>query len=705
MRSLVFSTRLRFSPQIHPVRETAIDKIVEQNLLLDEGGLTINGILDESLALKQGPPVLTAHDVKDSIERLLVRGRVAAVPVNGGSDRYTLSDIARIELWQSQHEAENRFTRVCDRLFKHVRRDRDQQTKAFLSCLCIIFSRLGEAYVRVLKGDNRISDFVGPNTIEEAVKESSGSRDNTFQKDIQSALLRFFEENDPDFAAVKWNLAQNYYVAKAIGLDPSGALLSREVFAGAVFYLDTNVVIPALEPKAPDHASARMLMKAKKQIGFEVRACQISLEQMRNVALHHAMILPKVIGQIPDEIAPKVRNVFYALYLGQVSETGEFDANTVFDKFYRPTAYFPDAGIDLCDDAWFLNIEENAEIRKSAAALNASLVARRRRPKRDRSALHDAALVRWIDKERSCGKENCWLVTLDSSLSDTSWASVGAPIAITLDALLQWLSPLATSENGDFETSYSEAVKNLLLPQENFFDLRDFLIFAEIEWSCKELPAKDVEDCIRSIKIELPGVDPTTPEGRETLAHHIGKFFADPGRQFKAEVQRLEREKHDEAEAFEQLLIETEAAKNSEVAERDQTIINLQRQLEAEKRRRQDEATEFAAKLQNERIERDKALLKRSGKYRLSLCFLLMICAEGVAAYLLVRWGDGTNALKKIIDGWPILSALLLVAFFASWFLLGKKRLRALGWPFTKLLKSEEVEQPSSGDPGGTGSH
>ena len=89
---------------------------------------------------------------------------------------------------------------------------------------------------------------------------------------------------------------------------------------------------------------------------------------------------------------------------------------------------------------------------------------------------------------------------------------------------------------------FSDAVKYQLLPQESFFDLRDFLVFAEIASSCKELPAEDVEQCIRYLKTNAPNLDPSVPADREKIAREISKFFADPSRKYKQEIQRLEAE-------------------------------------------------------------------------------------------------------------------------------------------------------------------
>jgi hypothetical protein len=53
-------------------------------------------------------------------------------------------------------------------------------------------------------------------------------------------------------------------------------------------------------------------------------------------------------------------------------------------------------------------------------------------------------------------------------------------------------------------------IKYRLLPQERIFNLEDFLIFHEMHMSCKELPAEDVEECIRYIKVNAPMLAPQT---------------------------------------------------------------------------------------------------------------------------------------------------------------------------------------------------
>lgn len=84
-----------------------------------------------------------------------------------------------------------------------------------------------------------------------------------------------------------------------IGLDPSGYLLSKEVFGNAVFYLDTNVIINALEPKAQHFKSFEVLSKACRQLRIELKICQISKEQLQRVVEWNRGVISKVVDRIP----------------------------------------------------------------------------------------------------------------------------------------------------------------------------------------------------------------------------------------------------------------------------------------------------------------------------------------------------------------------------------------------------------------------
>jgi len=667
-RSVLFSARIRFSPETQPVRETAIDKILEQNLLVADGdrGLTLQEIEQEgAICFAGGTPAISCLDMQRSLKRLVQSKRVIA---SGKQDqkRYRLSEQALQELWAIQQYAEARFAQVVSRLFGNAEEGPSAYTTPFLECLCIIFSRLGEAYVRLIKGEVDFDELLRLPSVLRALREVKAKYPSIDHSLFEAVVFSFFQDSDPDYDAIKWNMAQNYYVGKALGLDPSGYLLSEGVFGNAVFYLDTNVIIDALEPQARYYRSFKALGRACRQLQIELNVCQISLDELRRVVEDRREIIAKVADQIPDDTAPKISGLFFQLYREQLASTGTIDFDTLFASFDHPMERLAELyEVELIDDLWFIEAENQPQTEKFVQQIKLTSQARRRRPKGNRSAFHDALLLRWIQLEQEQTARNTWLVTLDSSLPSLLLQEEGTPVrplAITLDALLQWISPMAIQDDAEDEAAaiFSEAVKYQLLPQESFFDLRDFLVFAEMEWSCKELPAEDVEECIRYLKTNVPGLDPSSPADREKLAHEISKFFADPGRKYKQEVQRLEAE-----------MAEREDEYKCKLEERDKRIEKLERERveQGEKKR--------------------KEALKRSARIRMSVVVLLFLAVEAVAVYFAWRYGEGTNFFQKVKNLWELPTIAFAVSVVLSWFILGRERIRALGWPFTKLLKDE----------------
>lgn len=150
------------------------------------------------------------------------------------------------------------------------------------------------------------------------------------------------------------------------------------------------------------------------------------------------------------------------------------------------------------------------------------------------------------------------------------------------------------------------------------------------------------------------------------MAHEISKFFADPGRKYKQEIQRLEAEKaRTEEESNRKLEEITKAMK-----ERDERIAKLERE-----------------RLEQEEKKRTEAL-RRSARIRLGLVALLVTGVEAAIVYFVGQYGEGATFLQKVVNSWQLLAAGFAIGIVSFWFILGKERIRILGWPFTKLLKN-----------------
>lgn len=675
-RALLFAARMRFSPQSRIIRDVALEKIIERQLfILDrEGGITPREIMEqEDICLADGTIVTTRVDIDKSLERLDEKNKVTHFE-ESGEIRYRLTEEALQEYNESQRTAGELFTRVVSQLFKNTGEGPAVYQTPFLECLCIIFSQLGEFYVRVIKGDVDFDELLRSPIIKRALQTIENKYQNIDTSLFESALFSFFEDTDPDYDAIKWNMAQNYYIAKAIGLDPSGFLLSKEVFGNAAFYLDTNVIIQPLEPKARHHKSFQALSKACKSLEIHLKVCQISLDELNNVLEYQRELLEKVVDKIPNKTSSKIRSVFYKLYKEQLESEGHVDFKVLFDSFYNAMEELGQVyDVELVDDKWFDTAVNEQKTKELVEEIRRLYRLKRNRPKIPASALHDALLLRWLELERERSTKNTWLVTLDTSLPSylpKQEKSPGQQLAITLDALIQWISPVGiydSSDEDEVATIFSEAVKYQILPQEKLFDLRDFLVFAEMEWETKELPAEDVEECIRYIRQNAPDLDPNEASDREKIAYEISRFFADPGRKYKQEIEGLELRIDEITEERERVAKDFK----KEVTKRDKEIQELKGGI---------------SRLQDD-IEKDR--IRQSAWIRLVISVVMFFGIEVGVIWLASKYGEGLNLFQKVIKSWPFIGLGAIIGLALSWVLLGKDRIRALGWAFTKLFKAE----------------
>jgi hypothetical protein len=679
-RSILLTTRTRFSPHIQPVKESSIEKIIEQILFYTEEGISLQEIQDD-FASETAGYAISSHEIEDSLQRLVRKQRTVSKP-KGDLKLYRLSEQAGREIGEIQHQAEVRFSSVVNRLFKNAKEGPSVYNSPFLKFLCIIFSKLGEECVRIIKGDIKEDDFLSFPFVSSALGEIEKGLNSIDHSLFRKAVTSFFQDSDPEYDAIKWNMAQSSYIAKALGLDPSGLLLSKEVFGHAIFYLDTNIIIEALEPKHRHHKSFLAFNKACRQLGITLKVCQISLNELQTWLTYQRGLMEKVTDQIPAETASKMRSIFYEIYCEKKMSGEAVDIDELFMSFGSPIddlkALFE---VQLEDDIWFDEATNKPETTRFTQTLKSKYSIMRGRPKRHEVALHDAMLLLWLQKLREENESNIWLITTDTTLPGSVPQNTSSEsLAITLDALLQWISPIAVPEGEEdsFTAIFAEMIKYRLLPQERIFDLEDFLIFHEMHMSCKELPAEDVEECIRYIKVNAPMLDPSHSADREKLAYEVSKFFADPGRKYKQEIVRLESENIKIKQEYEKRL--GEASKGVE---------ELKKQYEKDLKERDRGIKELKNKFLEYEERTQKESLKRSAWLRVGFTTIVFLLLEGLAILLASQYGEGPNLFQKVSNSWHFLVWGFVLTTAMSWFIMGKKRLEALGWPFTKIFRHE----------------
>jgi predicted nucleic acid-binding protein len=662
---------MRFSPETQPLRELAVEKILEQNMIIadSEKGLTIHEVeqlcdifLDKRIA------IFGRKTIEKALHRLVNKGRLIIIKrKRTDPNRYRLSNSVLEECQAIERTATLRNRKVVSALFGSEE-DSLAYARPFFQCIEYIFSRLGEAYVRLLKGEISPGQIVSMPDVQRAVhlvfdKHSSIDR-NRFEK----AIMHFLIDQDPDFVSIKWNMSQNYFIAKSIGLNASDILLSKELFSDSTLYLDTNVIINAVEPIARHYRSLLAFFEACKKLNISIMACRISLQELDRVVTSRKDAIRKIADKIPSELQGKIADVFYRMYLDKVSKNEDVDLETIFQNFEDAKQILRDQfAIADVDDLWF---DSHAEL---PATLNLANTIRmksksRRSAKSRKSSLHDALMLDWIRHERESASAKTWLVTLDTSLPEEAIVvrnNHAKSCVLTLDAMLQWISPIAISEStvDSVATVFSEAIRNQLLPQENLFSIADFLIFSGIEMDVKQLPIQDVEECLRYFRSNAPDLNPEDPIDREKIAHEMARFFVDPARKYQKEMGRLQEEIVDQKRSTEDKLAEMEAklrAKDGRISQLETGMTNLINETQL-------------------------AVIRRKARIRMVLSALPSIAFEAISVAISDKYGIGDNLWQKAVSFWPILTLGIVIFPIVSWFFVGKKGLKELGWPFSKL--------------------
>jgi len=648
-RTILFTTKLRFTSDVQPKKENALDKIIEQILSFDENkiGLTLHEI--KNIIYSESGSHILDNEIINSIARLIEGERIVSEGDRKNNKFYKLSEKTYLEVEKIKQQAEDTFNSIVRRLFKNANEGYEAYFDPFLEFLCIVFSSLGDEYVKILTGTFQKSDLLAGSSFSLALKKIKENFSSIDHPLFKYAVITFFRDSDPDYDTVKWNMAQNYYIAKVLGMDPDGVLLSKEIFSKAVFYLDTNIIISALEPKDMYYESFLVFEDACKQLGIELKICRVSLDELDCVIEFQRELLEKVVNQIPDDLAKKINSVFYQIYSEKKKSKETFDLDDVFINYNSPKDDLKDKfNVELEDDQWFCRAKKSPEILNFSKDLKIRYSEMKGKywKKRDNAAIHDAILLFWLQKLRG-ENNNIWLITLDNSLLGAipiTQDENSRSLAITLDLVLQWISPIVAQEGRevDFSETYGKMIRSRFLPQEKIFDLQDFLIFHQIGIECKELPSEDVEKSIQYIKNKLPTLDPSKSLDREKIIYELRKFFVSPSRKYKQQLKSLEKE-------------------NETLKEQIASIKGYQQKI--------------------------------SARNRMAFTIILFLIIEGIIVYYASKYGQGENVFQKLLNSWYFLAIGSVITIVLGWFIVGMERLKNLGFPFTKIFKIKEDDK------------
>ena len=652
-RAILLTTKLRFSPKTQSLKEKAIDKMVEQILYTQENevGMTLLEVQENSGLKDYYYYSLNIDFISSSLKRLLKENRIIEIR-NNGELTYKLTNKSRSNLEQILFQAEKTFNNILEKLFKNTSLDKDKYSQPFFTSLCIIFSKLGEENISLITGDfddEKFNTGIFSETLNDIKREFPWIDIDKFK----NILITFFYDTDREYGNIKWNMAQSYYISKSLGLEGTNDLLSEHIFEKSSFYIDTNLIIPAIEQFDRNHKGFLTFYKACKKLGIELNICEITLVEFENWLAYQYDLLKKLVPLIPEETYEKINSSLLKIYKEKLKNNKDLEVEDFFGAFSdsgrKLKNYY---GVNVINNNWFDKKVTEIKTQQIARKIQQERFIIKGRQKRWDAALHDATILLWIENLRKCENKNIWFATLDTTLpgvkiTDENYSN----LSITLGALLQWIAPFTLSkrEEGEFYTIFAEIVKNRLLPQEQLFDLKDFMIFKNLEIDCKTLPAQDVERCLESLKVNAPNLNPNNPSDLIKLSYEVERFFLDTGRKYKSNEEQLKQELNKSELEKDKILKEFENLKN----------LNKKKEL------------------------------KRSAINKLRATLIIQLVITGAAIYLINIFGAGKNLFQKISNNWEIVAATFTFFFIGGYFIIGKERLKALGWKFEKVFKAK----------------
>lgn len=619
LRTAVFGYRLRFAPEIQPLRQTVIDHVILR-ALIDSWGPEGQSVGKLTALDLRGVRVLTfsMDETHASLARL-ERAALVERFKHRKKNRWRVTDVGRETIAKDESLAKDHIHNVVQALFGGCSPIDDYRV-ALLQCLSEIFDRLAQNYVESTFTDSGRASPLTPQSVERFIKDVLREYPSVDPELFESAVLRFLRESTPDFDWLKWTYCKNSYSVRAIGIGHDSDLLSRTVFSGTAFYLDTNILISALDVSEPNHNAVTHVIAALQRIDCDVKVLTVTVAELNEFAARQGQNLDSTLKQIPDALISRVRGVVARAEARHRADPTQPLAADVLKPFMQEHSLRERLGLEVVHDDEFDRLANSEELKELAVALKKHYDESPPfgRSKTQAAALHDAQVLRWMTSHDT----KATFLTLDASLPtfrlNRRSPGVVPNVAVTLHALIPWLGAISETDDASSK-AYSALLANQLVLMRQTFSIQEFRMLAEIGLDCGKMPAEDVEQCLLYLRREARGIDVGNAEGREKLHHIVKGFFASPDRRYIAELSEL----------------------RNAIEERERELADAHAQREA---------FELANKSTIERYKQESTRARATT--RLIIAAFLFLGLTGASVWIAMTFGDGQNVWMKVGSMW-----------------------------------------------------
>ncbi len=464
-RQILYATLLQHAPEVGSLRDRVLDRLVRVALLGSsaESPMTVGAIRDSIRVAPQSSGLRTEF-LQSTLNRLRKKGAVGFKKHNNKSTYY-LEELGRRQTDEAVTSAAQLFDPVLDTILKDTEHycSRDVASKIVRTFISECFARFGQQIASDVTGELTRGSLLDVNDIDVAFDAAARGVDlsEEAQDSLKARCTRFIRSTDHRAAELKFKLTQGYYAAHLLGV-PSFAFnpLADDAFRGAVFYLDTNVLVDVLLSHDVGRTSAE-LVRVCSSLDVELRVTRATIDETSALASAKYSNIKSLLESNAASILGRVDDAFAEAFAKARNHDFDLTLEGFFERFGRIPEILREVDITLFEKTTDEVIGSRNISNECAIVQKAALETRDER-KTDPVCRHDVCHYLLVEEDRG-RKSKAWFLTRDKSLGRAAaeLRSSGAPFCFSFLGLLQSVSPFV--EAPDAQSSLVDLFMGVLL--------------------------------------------------------------------------------------------------------------------------------------------------------------------------------------------------------------------------------------------------
>jgi hypothetical protein len=334
-RQAVYSALYRYAAEAIPLRQRAIHRVVLGALLgSNEGDPFRIGRIQANLCFGSDNLKVRSETIQEALDQLIQEGKVAHVLLRERHAYYLTLDgeaaISSLTVSSAQlfHEVEEHLFRDTTGFLPA-----DIASQIFRRFAFECFARFGLQIARSTTGtitrDELVKQIDIYSAFEAAVNDLSISSEQ--KESLGARCHQFLISSDPVCERLKFYLTQGYYFTQLVGLEHAKFNpLAEQAFSGAVFYLDTNVLLVLTQEDAVSQFAE--MIRLAQQLCVELRVSRATITEARRVILDRMQAIRKIVDTLPTELAERTNDqILKAFY-----QARDVKPDLTPEEFFRP---------------------------------------------------------------------------------------------------------------------------------------------------------------------------------------------------------------------------------------------------------------------------------------------------------------------------------------------------------------------------------